>query len=794
MSGGADEEYIAPQSRNLNRDANKSRRNREILKGEPQNLRIQRAPTKAKESRSKSNPSRDFGGDSVAASGDHKSGDFHYRQDNSNGNEGIGEHSQDGLERAMGNSRDASRDVDQSDHSPDAGDAGTTLPNGDRSDKNSQDAISLRGNSRSASENEFGRNSEGADTIDETAYRKGDEVESSDNAIATDAAAKSVDRSSSDVGVHTYKTGLSMEDALNAERPDVDVHESKEDGVAVSFVKRSDPLEIPSAGGDSGDQASFDRASSDGNDHNLVSLGSANTHESHKTNASNDAEDSTNGRGRQFETEGSAVKSSTVPAKSIDASEDTEDKTKQSADLEKNSSPLEVPVADGGDELADKSSAKLAKSIESKGTEDNTKQSSDLLGKNSSVLEIPVAVDESEDQLDGKTKGSVDTAATLTNRTVPTSEASKDVQAAELPSGSTKEDDKTGVSSQDPPLARESAPLEVPSKAHDDATEARVDSGSKEIQESVSKQNATSTDDKPLKEVEDEVTTNTDSSELGGINQTSSSEVKEVEDESQSIDSPKSNETIVNGTATFSRSSTEGNETISVQSNYTGSETHAANSNSTYASEDSASKTAEPASKSLAETKQTSANSGDGSRPQVNLTAEDDDPSSTANDTLASASISDNTTATAEGDAVVEEVNSVGSKIDAENDSSQNGQENVTESSRDDTNSTLSDRSNSTEHLEAANLTAPATDEGNSTADIVREGKFLGQDPRQPSNDVENKSSESESAQVAPDLTHGSRSGGSQEKNAEDAKPATKKKGKHSLRGAIGKKEKVAVA
>ena len=56
---------------------------------------------------------------------------------------------------------------------------------------------------------------------------------------------------------------------------------------------------------------------------------------------------------------------------------------------------------------------------------------------------------------------------------------------------------------------------------------------------------------------------------------------------------------------------------------------------------------------------------------------------------------------------------------------------------------------------------------------------------------MENKSSE---LQVASDLTHGSRSGGSQEKNAEDAKPATKKKGKHSLRGAIGKKEKVAVA
>ena len=788
MSGGAEEEYITPQSYNSNIDANKSRRSRGRLNGEPKNLRPSQAVTMARESRSKSNPSRDFGSDSFAASGDKNSGDFHYRKENSN-DKGMGDHSQDGLEAVIGSSQDTRRGVatppmrDLSDPSSDIGDAGTTLPAGGRSDNNSQD---LRGKSRSASGNEFGRGSEAsADTIDETAYRKSGEIESSDNAVTTEAAAKSVSRSSPDVGVHTYKKGLSTEDALNAESPD-DNPLGQE-----SFVKRSDPLEIP-----------------------LNSHGSANT-ESHKTNASNDAEDSMDGRDRKNEMKGSTVKSSTAPAKSIDASEDTEDKTKLSADLfEKNSSPLEVPVAEGGDELAVKPPTVLAKAIESEDTEDKSKQSSDTFEKNSSPVEIPVAVDDSsKDQL-----GSADT-ATQTNRTVPVSEASKDSQATKLPRG--REDDKTEVSSQDRPLAKESAPLEVPSKVHDDgSTESPIGSESKQVlesedQESVSasRHNATSKNAKPLEEVEDEVTTNKDSSALGDINQTSSSDVREIEDESQSIDASKSNETntvvketrdeiLVNRTATSKAdglSSNEENE-APVEYNSAASETHTANLNATEASEDSAGKTAEEPS---------GANSEDGSQPQVNTTARDD-PSSIANETSASASVSvENTTATAKGDAVVEDV---GNTTESENEHSQVGQDTVAESSRDDNNSTLSNaaaaenRGNSTS--EAVNSTAPALDEGNSTAKTIRKGvmgkvgqmfkkKVIDEDTSQPTDEVEENNLESEAAeqvQVESDAAHGSRPGGSHEKNTEPAKSTTtkkkKKKGKHNLRGPISKKEK----
>jgi len=361
--------------------------------------------------------------------------------------------------------------------------------------------------------------------------------------------------------------------------------------------------------------------------------------------------------------------------------------------------------------------------------------------------------------MNGETKGLVDTAATITNRTVPISEASKDAQATESPGESTKEDDKTEVSSQDPPLAKESAPEEVPSQqAYDSLAEARVDSGSKKVRESedqesdsiesvsVPKQNSTSKDDKPLEEVVDEATTNKDSSELKDINQTSS--VRDIEDESQSIDSLKSSKIVANGTATSitnDLSSNEENKTP-VQSNSTASETHAANSNS--ASEDSARKMAEPMSRAPVEAEQSSAN-----------TTAEDDPSSIANKTSTSASIAVvNTTATR-----------------------------TAESSRDDTNLSLSNasenRANSTEHLEAVNSTATAMDESNSTtAEIMRQGIIgkVGQDRRQPANEVEKKNSESETApeQVESD-------------NTEPAKPTTtKKKRKHSLRGAISKKEK----
>ena len=229
-----------------------------------------------------------------------------------------------------------------------------------------------------------------------------------------------------------------------------------------------------------------------------------------------------------------------------------------------------------------------------------------------------------------------------------------------------------------------------------------------------------------------------------------------------------------------------------MESNSTVSETHTTNLNATEASEDSVGKLVDEL---------YSANSEDGSQPQVNRTAKDD-PSSIANETSASASVSvENTTATA----VVEDV---GNTTESENEHSQVGQD--AESSRDDNNSTLSNaaenRANSTS--EAVNSTAPALDEGSSTAKTIRKGvmgkvgqtfkkKAIDKVTSQPTDEVEEKNLESEAAeqvQVVSDSAHGSRSEGSHEKNTEPAESTTtkkkKKKGKHTLRGAMSKEDK----